>query len=63
MILSLWAYGRAFRGGLSFSLNDIRIPDAKATLIAEASGRSRMAFFASYNMGLITNNERYNQGN
>jgi DNA-directed RNA polymerase subunit beta' len=53
-------YGRAFRGGLSFSLNDIRIPDAKATLIAEASEEVE-GIFASYNMGLITNNERYNQ--
>jgi DNA-directed RNA polymerase subunit beta' len=53
-------YGRAFRGGLSFSLNDIRIPDAKATLIAEASEEVD-GIFASYNMGLITNNERYNQ--
>jgi len=53
-------YGRAFRGGLSFSLNDIRIPDAKATLISEASEEVD-GIFASYNMGLITNNERYNQ--
>src|SRR5210317_89804 len=53
-------YGRAFRGGLSFSLNDIRIPDAKATLISEASEEVE-GIFASYNMGLITNNERYNQ--
>ena len=53
-------YGRAFRGGLSFSLNDIRIPDAKATLITEASEEVD-GIFASYNMGLITNNERYNQ--
>jgi len=30
-------YGRAFRGGLSFSLNDIRIPDAKEKLISEAA--------------------------
>ena len=53
-------YGRAFRGGLSFSLNDIRIPDAKAILITEASEEVD-GIFASYNMGLITNNERYNQ--
>jgi DNA-directed RNA polymerase subunit beta' len=53
-------YGRAFRGGLSFSLNDIRIPDAKATLISEASEEVE-GIFSSYNMGLITNNERYNQ--
>ncbi|MGB1282439.1 MAG: DNA-directed RNA polymerase subunit beta', partial [Schleiferiaceae bacterium] len=53
-------YGRAFRGGLSFSLNDIRIPDAKQKLISEASEEVE-GIFASYNMGLITNNERYNQ--
>ena len=53
-------YGRAFRGGLSFSLNDIRIPDAKEKLISEAAEEVD-GIFASYNMGLITNNERYNQ--
>ncbi|HAP70857.1 MAG TPA: DNA-directed RNA polymerase subunit beta', partial [Cryomorphaceae bacterium] len=53
-------YSRAFRGGLSFSLNDIRIPDAKVILITEASEEVD-GIFASYNMGLITNNERYNQ--
>ena len=53
-------YGRAFRGGLSFSLNDIRIPDAKEKMVAEASDEVD-SIFASYNMGLITNNERYNQ--
>ena len=53
-------YGRAFRGGLSFSLSDIRIPDAKEKLISEAADEVD-GIFASYNMGLITNNERYNQ--
>ena len=53
-------YGFAFKGGLSFSLNDIIIPDAKEKLISEASEEVE-GIFASYNMGLITNNERYNQ--
>jgi len=44
-------YGRAFRGGLSFSLNDIRIPDAKEKLISEAAEEVD-GIFASYNMGL-----------
>ncbi len=53
-------YGYAFRGGLSFSLGDIKIPEQKQSLIDDANeqvGNITM----NYNMGLITNNERYNQ--
>ena len=50
----------AFRGGLSFNLGDIQIPAEKATLIADANEQV-VEVMANYNMGFITNNERYNQ--
>ncbi len=53
-------YGFAFKGGLSFSLGDIIIPPEKQPLIDEANGKVDN-IMGNYNMGLITNNERYNQ--
>ncbi|AXT58422.1 DNA-directed RNA polymerase subunit beta' [Aquimarina sp. MMG015] len=53
-------YNFAFRGGLSFSLGDIIIPAEKHKMIADANGQVDN-IVANYNMGLITNNERYNQ--
>ena len=53
-------YGFAFKGGLSFSLGDIIIPPEKKTLIGEANNQVS-GIMGNYNMGLITNNERYNQ--
>ena len=53
-------YGFAFKGGLSFSLGDIIIPPEKLTMIDDANGQVE-GIMANYNMGLITNNERYNQ--
>ncbi|ATA72305.1 MULTISPECIES: DNA-directed RNA polymerase subunit beta' [Capnocytophaga] len=53
-------YKFAFQGGLSFSLGDIIIPQEKEKMIAEANGLVE-GIVANYNMGLITNNERYNQ--
>jgi DNA-directed RNA polymerase subunit beta' len=50
----------AFEGGLSFSLGDIMIPPEKQDLIAKANVEVD-AIKSNYNMGLITNNERYNQ--
>ena len=50
----------AFEGGLSFSLGDIMIPPEKHEMIAKANGEVD-GIMANYNMGLITNNERYNQ--
>jgi len=50
----------AFKGGLSFSLGDIIIPPEKHTMIASANEQVD-GIMANYNMGLITNNERYNQ--
>ena len=53
-------YGFAFKGGLSFSLGDIIIPPQKEPLIEEANDLVE-GIKGNYNMGLITNNERYNQ--
>ena len=52
-------YYNAFRGGLSFSLADILIPEQKAALIEEANEKVETTM-DQYNMGAITNNERYN---
>jgi DNA-directed RNA polymerase subunit beta' len=51
-------YKFAFKGGLSFSLGDIK-SRSKPQLIADA--REQVEGISNYNMGLITNNERYNQ--
>ena len=53
-------YQMAFRGGLSFNLDAIIIPEEKEKLVQEGYDRSDEVK-ESYNMGLITNNERYNQ--
>ncbi len=50
----------AFKGGLSFNLQDLNIPAAKADLIAQATNEVEEVM-NNYNMGFITNNERYNQ--
>ena len=50
----------AFRGGLSFSINDLIIPDSKEELLVNAKGEVDEVW-DNYNTGLITNNERYNQ--
>jgi len=50
----------AFKGGLSFNLNDVIIPPEKEKLVAKATGEVAEVM-ENYNMGLITNNERYNQ--
>ena len=53
-------YKNAFRGGLSFSLADIVVPEEKKKMIAQAV-ETVDEIKANYNMGLITDNERYNQ--
>ncbi|MFM1808387.1 MAG: hypothetical protein RLZZ242_1112 [Bacteroidota bacterium] len=53
-------YEFAFKGGLSFSLGDIIIPAEKTSMIEEANQQVD-GIMMNYNMGLITNNERYNQ--
>lgn len=52
-------YRQAFRGGLSFNLGDVIIPDEKEQLIEKANEEVE-EIMAQYAMGLITNNERYN---
>ncbi len=53
-------YTMAFKGGLSFNLDDIIIPKEKVELVNKAEGEVQEVMM-NYNMGLITNNERYNQ--
>ncbi|MFN3528757.1 MAG: DNA-directed RNA polymerase subunit beta' [Bacteroidia bacterium] len=53
-------FGMAFQGGLSFNLNDVMIPANKITLLEEAQ-KEVLEVTNNYNMGFITNNERYNQ--
>jgi len=53
-------YQMAFRGGLSFNLDDIIIPSEKVELVNKAE-QEVLEVMNNYNMGLITNNERYNQ--
>ncbi len=50
----------AFKGGLSFNLNNVIIPKVKEELIAKANEEVEEVL-ANYNMGVITNRERYNQ--
>ncbi|MBC7904243.1 MAG: DNA-directed RNA polymerase subunit beta', partial [Gemmatimonadaceae bacterium] len=50
----------AFQGGLSFNVNDLIIPDLKTQLLDNAKVEVDEVW-DNYNMGLITNNERYNQ--
>ena len=53
-------YRMAFKGGLSFNINDLIIPEIKQQLIENAQTEVDEVW-ENYNMGLITNNERYNQ--
>ncbi|HNF29290.1 MAG TPA: DNA-directed RNA polymerase subunit beta' [Chitinophagaceae bacterium] len=50
----------AFKGGLSFSVNDLIVPEERNELLENAKAEVDEVW-ESYNMGLITNNERYNQ--
>ena len=53
-------YKMAFQGGLSFNLGDIIIPEEKETLVQRGYDEVEQVI-NNYNMGFITNNERYNQ--
>jgi DNA-directed RNA polymerase subunit beta' len=53
-------YTMAFRGGLSFNLGDVIIPEQKKGMIDEAY-KTVENIKASYAMGMMTNNERYNK--
>ncbi|GBU07735.1 RNA polymerase beta prime subunit [Bacteroidales bacterium] len=50
----------AFKGGLSFNLDDIIIPKEKEILVKEGYAEVE-TILSNYNMGFITFNERYNQ--
>src|SRR4030042_1144968 len=53
-------YEMAFRGGLSFNLDDVIVPEEKEEYVDE--GYTQVdEVMNNYNMGFITNNERYNQ--
>ena len=53
-------YRMAYLAGLSFNLDDIIIPKEKADLIKKGNDEVRQ-ITDNYNMGFITDNERYNQ--
>jgi len=52
-------YKMAYRGGLSFNLDDVIIPEVKTEMVAEGYAEVEEVL-NNYNMGFITNNERYN---
>ena len=53
-------YNSAFKGGLSFNLDDVIIPKEKEELVKDGYAQVEEVL-NNYNMGFITNNERYNQ--
>jgi DNA-directed RNA polymerase subunit beta' len=53
-------YKMAFQGGLSFNLADVLVPDEKVDLVNDGYAQVEEVM-NNYNMGFITNNERYNQ--
>ncbi|MDA3780589.1 MAG: DNA-directed RNA polymerase subunit beta' [Bacteroidales bacterium] len=53
-------YNMAFKGGLSFNLDDVIIPKEKDELVKDGFNQVDEVL-NNYNMGFITNNERYNQ--
>ena len=50
----------AYKGGLSMGLGDVKVPDEKKKLVGEAQ-KEVASVWNNYMMGLITDNERYNQ--
>ncbi|MCH5222967.1 MAG: DNA-directed RNA polymerase subunit beta' [Muribaculaceae bacterium] len=53
-------YKMAFRGGLSFNLGDVIIPDKKEEYVAEGNAQVEEVM-ANYQMGAIGDKDRYNQ--
>ena len=53
-------YQMAFRGGLSFNLGDVIIPDKKEEYVAEGHAQVEEVM-ANYQMGIIGEGDRYNQ--
>jgi DNA-directed RNA polymerase subunit beta' len=50
----------AFKGGLSFNLDNVIVPEEKVNMINEGYNEVN-EIMDSYELGVITNNERYNQ--
>ena len=53
-------YRMAYEGGLSFNLDDVIIPKEKAEIVQRGNDEIEQITM-NYNMGFITDNERYNQ--
>ena len=53
-------YRMAYLAGLSFNLDDIIVPPEKETLVQKGNDEVKQ-ITENYNMGFITDNERYNQ--
>ncbi len=53
-------FNSAFKGGLSFNLDDVIIPEEKTKFVTEGYEQVEEVL-NNYSMGFITNNERYNQ--
>ena len=53
-------YRMAYEAGLSFNLDDIIIPESKKDLVEKGNAEVQQ-ITENYNMGFITDNERYNQ--
>ncbi len=53
-------YRMAYEGGLSFNLDDIIIPEEKTAIVQRGNDEIEQITM-NYNMGFITDNERYNQ--
>ena len=53
-------YRMAYEAGLSFNLDDIIIPESKKALVEKGNAEIQQ-ITENYNMGFITDNERYNQ--
>ncbi|MBQ0127955.1 MAG: DNA-directed RNA polymerase subunit beta', partial [Bacteroidales bacterium] len=53
-------YDQAFRAGISFNLGDVLVPAEKQTLVSDAY-KQVASIRDDYEMGFITNNERYNK--
>lgn len=53
-------FDTAFKAGMTIGLDDVKIPAAKAELISQATAEVE-SIWGNYMLGLITDNERYNQ--
>jgi len=53
-------YYMAFKGGISFNLGDVIIPEEKKAMVQQGYDQVQEVM-NNYSMGFITNNERYNQ--